>query len=294
MPMPIHEDLNQLLSGIEGHTGVLAYAIAPRSDGAEPVAIHADRSFTLASVVKLPLLIHLLRKLDRGEIDLGTRIELKDEERVAGSGLIQALDAGLRPTVHDLMRLMMIISDNMATDLLLALSSKEAVEADMHELGYRSFHMPHSIRQMLGSFLPGGEHMPYAEVIATFRQVDRPIPDDPDGNSAERGDRATPRDLAAMLVDLHGGKLAGPAATEVGMTILKACQTNSRIPYDLPKGTEVAHKTGTLNRRTNDVGIVFGPKGPYVVALMNHGELDERKASATLAKASRLIYDHFA
>lgn len=289
--MSIHQQLSTILSTISGDTGVYARSLDSRS-AAEAIEFHADRTFTLASVSKLPLLIHLLRKFDQGELQLDDRIELRANDRVAGGGLIQFLDSGLQPTVRDLMLLMIIISDNMATDLLLDLTSKQAVEADMHSLGYASFFMPHSIRQALGSFLPGGADTPYDEAVAEFRKVDREIPDDPDGNSAERGMRATPRDLARMLVDLHGGNLASPEATKLGMDILTACQTNSRIPALLPKGTQVAHKTGTLNRRTNDAGIVFAPNGPYVVVLLNHGELDESKASAALAEASLALYEH--
>lgn len=287
--MSINDELTTILAGIEGDTGIYARSLS----SSEEIQFQADRSFTLASVSKLPLLIHLLRKYDRNELALDQRIELRDADRVAGSGLIQLLDSGLQPTVRDLMLLMMIISDNMATDLLLGLTSKEAVEEDLQSLGYTSFFMPHSIRQMLGSFLPGGADTPYEEVVASFRVINRAIPEDPDGNSAERGVRATPRHLAQMLVDLHDGRLAGSEATQVGMDILKACQTNSRIPALLPKGTIVAHKTGTLNRRTNDVGIVFAPSGPFVVALLNHGELDESKASAALAQASLALYTHF-
>lgn len=288
--MTLQQRVEEVLTEIDGHTGVFAR----RLDGAgETLEIHADTSFTLASVVKLPLLIHLLRLRDRGRLSLDDRIELRDSDRVAGSGIIQFLDAGLKPTVRDLMRLMMMISDNQATDLLLALTSKQATQEDMHALGYTSFHMPHSIREMLSSFHELGPELDWAATRAVFKDPDHKPPADPDGNSAERGDRATPRDLCNLITDFAAGKLASEASTEVGIGILKDCQTNTRIPWDLPKGTAVAHKTGTLNRRTNDVGIVYAPAGAYAVALMNHGEEQERKASATLAKVSRVIYDHF-
>lgn len=291
--MPILEELKEILGTLDGHTGVYARPLDPDTGADAEIAIEADRSYTLASVVKLPLLIHLLRLVDQGRVGLDDRIELRESDRVVGSGIIQFLDAGLKPTVRDLMRLMMMISDNEATDLLLALTSKQAAQDDMHALGYTSFHMPHSIREMLASFHEKGLDLDWAGTRAAFMDPDYAPPADPEGNSAERGDRATPRDLCNLLADFAAGKLASEGSTEVGIGILKDCQTNSRIPWDLPKGTAVAHKTGTLNRRTNDVGIVYAPAGAYVIALMNHGEEDERKASATLAKASRAIFDHF-
>ncbi len=289
--MSLIDDLTELLATIEGHTGVYAR----RLDDPEPAAqLHADRSFTLASVVKLPMLIHLLGKVEAGDLDLSARIAQTEADRVPGSGLLQTFDPGLQPTLHDLLRLMMIISDNQATDAVLALSSKEAVEAEIQARGYASFFMPHSVREVVYSLTDLSLDAGYDEALAQFRSPDFAPPADPPGASAERGNRATPRDLAGMLTDLQAGRLLGPAMTATGMAILEACQTNSRIPYDLPPGTVVAHKTGTLGGRTNDAGIVFGPKGPYVVVLMNHGESDERKASRTLAAVSRRLYDHFA
>src|SRR5690554_534059 len=151
--MSIQEKLQGILGKLDGYTGVYARELS----GGEAIESHAERSYALASVVKLPLLVHLLRLVDQGKLSLDQRITLRESDRVAGSGVIQFLDPGLQPTVHDLMRLMMIVSDNEATDLLLALTTKSAVEQDMHALGYASFFMPHSIREMLASFLVGGE-----------------------------------------------------------------------------------------------------------------------------------------
>lgn len=281
--------LDEVLAQIEGVTGVYAASL----HGGPVLERHADRAFALASVSKLPLMIHLFRLADQERLDLSARHAVLESERVAGSGLLQYLDAGSNLTLTDLIRLMMMISDNMATDQLLSYTTKQAVEQDMHALGFTSVRMPHSIREMLGSYLPDGPDTPYHQVRAYFKNPNRVAPENAAGGDPQRGDAATPRDLARMLTALVNGELLSPASTDLAVQILKDCQTNSRIPARLPKGTEVGHKTGTLNKRTNDAGVVFAPAGAFSLVLMNHGEDDEAKASATLAEAALLIYERF-
>ena len=289
-PTPLPAALARVLAGAAGTTAVVAH----RLDGSGPrFEAHGDRPFALASVMKLPLLVHLLRRADAGTLDLDARHVLDDADRLAGSGVLHLLDAGLAPTVRDLLRLMMVVSDNQATDALLARITLDAVEREMHALGYPSVRLPHPVRAMLASLTTLGADAGYAAMRAAFRDPDRPTPADPEGASPERGDRATPGDLARLLVDLHAGRLLSPAATALACTILEDCQTNARIPADLPKGVRVGHKTGTLPGRTNDVGVVHAPSGPFVLVLMNEGETDERRASQVLARAARWAYDAF-
>lgn len=290
MTNPLPEPLQAILAEATGVTGVVAYPLDGRGARFEH---HADRPFALASVMKLPLLVHLLRRVDAGDLDLDDRAPLTDAERVAGSGVLHLLDAGLAPTVRDLMRLMMIVSDNMATDLLIARTDLAAVEADMAALGYGSVRLPHTIRRMLASFTTLGSDAAYADVRAQFRLPDRAMPADPEGSSTQRGDRASPRDMARLLADLHAGRLLAADTTALALEILEDCQTNSRIPADLPPGTRVAHKTGSLKERANDVGIVHAPRGPFVLVLMHEGEPDERRASQVLARAARWVHDAF-
>jgi beta-lactamase class A len=146
---------------------------------------------------------------------------------------------------------------------------------------------------MLSSLTTLAPDASYEALRAEFRDPARAVPPAPEGASPTAGDRATPADLARLLADLHAGALLGPPHTALALSILEDCQTNGRIPALLPLGTRVQHKTGTLRGRTNDVGIVHAPSGPFVLVLMNEGEDDERRASATFARAARWLFDHF-
>lgn len=283
------DNLQQILSEAEGVTGL--YARRLTDDHA--IAINADAPFALASVVKLPLLVHLLRKVDAGELDITTRVTLDAVDRVPGSGVLKDMRAGLTPTLYDLMLLMMIVSDNMATDKLFALTSPAAVEADMHALGYPSVHMPQTIKQMLYSMTTLPEDADYETIEALFAQPEREQPENPVGNSHEHGDRATPEDMARLLVDVYQGRLLQPDTRELALDILKKCRSDERIPAELPKGTKVAHKTGTLNGVTNDAGLVLLEENTYVVVLFQRGDGDKKRATRVLAAASACLYDHF-
>jgi len=287
-PHPLGLRVDATLRELPGRTGLVAW----RPDEPAPLlARHADEPFTLASVVKLPLMLTLLRLSARGALDLNERVSLRDADRVAGSGILHLLDAGASLSLRDLLRLTMVVSDNTATDLLFARVPPEEVERAMHGLGYSSLRVPHTITQMLRSCSGLSEDADYSAMRARFADAAAPRPDDPDGASPERGDRATPRDIARMLVDLQAGRALPEAQRSLALEILYDCQTNARIPAQLPEGVRVAHKTGTLRARTNDVGIVQTPSGPLVLCLFQEGERDESRASRTLASVARIIYD---
>lgn len=299
-PSPLGHRIDRALAPLPGVTGVVVWRIA---DAVPLVTRHAERPFALASVVKLPLLLEVLRRAATGALDLDERVPLDAAMRVPGSGVLHLLDPGLAPTLRDLLRLAMIVSDNMATDALFARVPPAEVERAMHALGYASLRVPHSITAMLRSCagLGGGDTVGagaasedpggYAAMRARFADPSGARPDDPDGASPERGDRATPLDMARMLLDLHRGRLLGEPWRALALTILTDCQTNARIPARLPEGTRVAHKTGTLRSRTNDAGIIETPAGPVVLALFQEGERDERVASAALAEVASVVYE---
>ena len=287
-PSGLAATVDRLLGGLPGTTGVVVWR---PGDAAPLLARHADRPFALASVVKLPLMLQVLRLAAAGAIDLAERVTLTDAERVPGSGVLHLLDPGLAPTVRDLLRLTMVVSDNAATDRLFARVPPAELERSMHALGYGSLRVPHTIMEMLRSCASAGAGSTYDEMRTSFRDPHRQRPADPDGASNERGDRASPHDVARMLVDLLEGRLLEGSWRDLALQILEDCQTNGRIPARLPEGTRVGHKTGTLHARTNDAGIVHTPSGPWVLVLFQEGERDERRASAALADVARAVYD---
>jgi beta-lactamase class A len=102
----------------------------------------------------------------------------------------------------------------------------------------------------------------------------------------------TPADMARWLRLAYEGELVDPGASAEMLDLLARQEINDRLPYLLPPGTRVAHKTGELPGLTHDVGIVYAPSGPFVLAVLTewHGG---HLPHAAIARLSRLVYDYF-
>ncbi len=103
------------------------------------VLIDADARYPMASVFKIPILVEALARVGEGRQALDTRVGLRAEDRVPPSGVLVTLEPGLRPTLKDLLMLMIVQSDNMATDAVLGLIDLESVERRMRALSLPRF-----------------------------------------------------------------------------------------------------------------------------------------------------------
>ncbi|HEY8861193.1 MAG TPA: serine hydrolase, partial [Candidatus Limnocylindria bacterium] len=258
------------------------------------IGYREDELFPTASVIKLPLLVTLYEDAIAGRIDLSERVTYRERTKVAGTGVLQYLDDGLDPTVRDLAVLMMSVSDNTATDLLFDRVGKSRIEATMDRLGLESIRAPFDIREMLMELVdmdhskPGG----YEELRRLLR-----LSAGSGGRSMvpEEADRATPADMCRLLELIESRAILDPESCTAIIELLKRIQSATRIPGLLPKGTVVAHKTGSYRRLRNDVGIVYAPNGPYAVALFAR-ELarDNIDDDGALARISLAVYEEFA
>ena len=286
----VASDIERIADATGGIVGVSATQLAT----GRHLGYREDQLFPTASVVKLPLIVTLYEDALAGRIDLSERVVYRDETKVAGSGVLQYLDDGLDPTLRDLAVLMMSVSDNTATDLLFDRVGKSRIEATMDRLGLASIRVPFDIREMLMELVdmdhskPGG----YDELRRLLR-----LSSGSGGRSMipEQADRTTPADMCRLLERLESRAILDDDSCTAIIELMKRIQSSTRIPGLLPKGTVVAHKTGSYRRLRNDVGIVYAPNGPYVVALFAR-ELarDNIEDDAALAKISLAIYEEFA
>jgi len=112
-------DLDATIKGIvEGGGGVYGIAAKDLSSGAT-YELRADEVFSTASVIKVLIMIELFRRVAEGSLNMDERLELVESERVGGAGLLWEFASGLQPTLHDLCVAMIVISDNMATNMLI-------------------------------------------------------------------------------------------------------------------------------------------------------------------------------
>ena len=278
-------------SAISRVNGVVGVAAKHLISGRE-VRHNANKLFFMASTLKVPLLVELYRQVDRGRIDPDKRIGLTDKQRVAGSGVLRHLASGLQPTIKDLATLMIIVSDNMATDILYEMVCRDDLNRTIQELGLTSTRIPMSTRELLFS-LTG---MDVDDSLRSYKDVSERLDkgqvlSDADALSEDQSDISTPDDMVRLFELIHHGDILSDSARDSVLDILKRQRLNTIIPYYLPTGVEVAHKTGGYKGVRCDVGIVFAPNGPYAVALMVKEITDPTDMDPRLARVSRAVCD---
>jgi len=206
-------------------------------DAAENVwASHrADERFATASVIKVPILVALAASVDAGEHRWDDIVPVNADDPAAGSGVIQYLSRR-EYTLHDVATLMIIVSDNRATNLVIDLLGLDRINDYCRQSGWPATTL--------------GRRMYDFEARARGRD-----------------NISTPRETADLLVRLLAGSLLSSAATEVALGILRAQQLHDKLPAWLPPDAAAAHKTGELPGVENDSGILFLPSGPVIAAV---------------------------
>jgi beta-lactamase class A len=234
--------------------GIVGLAIA--WNGNVACERNARHRFRAASTVKIPIMAELFRQIDDGTLRLDDRRQLRDEDRTPGSGVLQHLHTGVELMLDDLCTLMISISDNTATNVLLDLVGMERVRATMRSLGMRDSELG---RRMLGR-----------------------RPEEHEGENW-----ATPFDYATALAAIAGGTAATPASCERMLAMLERQDGSRRVTRHVPAGVRWGSKPGTLPGVTNDIGFVLSPHGSLVVSVFCEDLPSEEEAERAIAEIAR-------
>ena len=287
------QEIERIVAGIDGSIGAAAW---PVGQPERMVGVNTDELYPTASTFKIPILYSLYRMVDRGEIDLETRIEITPEHRVPGSGVLQHLKPGLQPTIYDLAMLMTIQSDNQATDILHETVGVERLHADLDELGLPRLRVPLDCRALLYSIVGMDERNPehtYELFIERARNKEYDYDgvgwQDTEGSGA---DLTSPRDMARLCELIEQGVGLSETARDGVIDTMKRQQLNQRIPAGLPEGIVVAHKTGSLRGVRNDAGIVYAAR-PYVIGIFSKNLSDEEAGVRAMVEISRAVWSVF-
>jgi beta-lactamase class A len=286
----LQDRIEAIATNVAGIVGVWAEDLG---SGAT-VSLHADTVFPLASVVKAPILVELYRQAEAGQIDLAARLPFEPRQLVPGSGILQDLDFGLTPTVKDLATLMITVSDNAATDMILGLIGLDRLNATVRDLGLGSTTVPMTIRELLYSTV-GLDAANPEHTYDLYQQRSREGMVDWTCRAYADTDNnlSTPRDLARLLAAIERRAILSAASCAAILDILKRQKYNTVIPLHIPDTTAIAHKTGSLRGVRNDAGIVYGPQGPYVIVVCSKRLADPVAGAAALAQISKAVYEVF-
>lgn len=270
----------------------------------ECIAFHGDEPFPTASAYKVYILAELFRKVYAGECSLTDRYPLPEEVKANGSGVLALMDAGLNLTLKDYATLMMILSDNTATDFLFQFLGRDNIKKNVIDaLGLEKTKCDWGCGKLIEIY-----YEMHGRTFAQLRADNGGI--NPSYHNSkwyqcitEENNQTTPLEAAKMLTLLYQGQWVCPEASAAMLDIMKECQTNSRIPLRLPPSVEVAHKTGTMDKLNVDIGIVYAPRGDYILCMFYNGNLASaedyaandrgRVGDAYLAELSGAIYQAY-
>lgn len=199
----------------------------------------ADERFESASVIKLPVFAAIERMAAAGEADLDERLICREADKLPSCGALRYFTGEPELDLRTLCRLMIALSDNSATNLLLRRFGLERLNREFAAMGLE--------RSRLERLL--------------F-----------DAESSARGleNRVTPREMGRLLEAIARRRFVSEAVSEEIESVLRCQQIKHKIPGYLPKTVAVAHKTGEDAGITNDVGLVFAPK-PFVLCFLANG-----------------------
>ncbi len=245
--------------------GVLGVAVLDLGNGKKFV-LRGDEVFPQASSIKTALLAELYRQAQAGKLKLTDLYTMQAADLVPDSSIMGGLTPGVtRITLRDLATMMIAVSDNSATNVLIERVGMENVNALMDSLG-----LVHTrLRRKMMDLKAAGEG---------------------------RENISTPAEMMILLEDLYRGKVLNKAMTDDFFTMLST-HKDGFLTRDLPEGLKVANKPGELEGVRNDSGVVFVQNRPYVICVMTtylRRERDGEEAIANISAAAYRMFDRVA
>jgi beta-lactamase class A len=267
----LERQIARLAHGGNGRIGVAAVDLAT---GAQ-VSILGDQRFPMASTSKIAIAATFMEGVEQGRWSLSSEFPLLVPVRSAKfSSRVAPVIRGAYMPASQLIELMITRSSNPATDALLAVvGGPKAVNDWTRRAGIREFQLDRDIATLVRD---DGEFDPAAHI--------------------DERDSASPQAMIDLLSGLYQGKFLTNSSRRVILGAMERCVTGKRrIPALLPSSAQVAHKTGSLNNTSSDIGIIQSPDGRAIaVAIYVTGQGSRGAREARIAEIARALYDGYA
>ena len=243
------EGLDALVQAKVSHFQGKVSLYAKNLQGGGTYSLRGSEPVRTASTIKLAILVECFFEAAEGKLKWDEPITLTKGEQVSGSGLLQDFTPGVQLPLRDVADLMIVVSDNTATNLILNRIGGDAVNARMEKLGLTQTRV---MRKILGD---GNK----AQASGVTLEGAKP-------ENARWGlGRSSPQEMVTILEKIYRGELVSQEACEQILEILKRQRDHSGIFRD-GKSIKVANKAGALDQLRSDVGIVYLPQGPIAMA----------------------------
>ena len=294
----ISQKIEKLSQGLAGRIGVAAQEIG----SGVSVTVNGDEAFVMASTYKVAIAVTLLDRVDKGELKLTDLIDVPLETMVVGPNPIATnfVHPGIKLSVANLIEPMITESDNTAADACLKLAGgPDVVTKMLRSIGITDQRLDRYCTEMGRDFygLPDKAYVSLAAAAfakdPTFeaRLSDRNLEYEKDPR-----DHSTPKAMLELLLAIDSGKVLSEKSREFLLGVMSRTRTGAgRLKGLLPKGTPVAHKTGTTGGVANEVGSITLPDGRrFAIAVFTKSSTtSEADRDRAIAEISRTIYDFY-
>jgi len=278
----LEQQLAALAAAHHGHVSVFAKQL----NTGRVVAIDAELPVQTASVIKLTILFEAMEQIRAGKAHWDEKITLAKGDGVSGSGVLAFFDAPMTLTLKDVLTMMVIMSDNTATNLAIDRIGLDAVNARIAWMGLKDTHL--------------------------YKKVGKPSSGPMPADQPKFGlGKTTAREMAIVMERIGLCRLGGPgeaqqagdgAICQVALTMLRNQFYRDTIPRYLEKldasetGSAIASKTGSLNAVRNDVAIVAGKTGPMLISIFTYENEDkswtpDNEGELTIGKMAKAVVD---
>lgn len=272
VPEALRVRLEALLAEAAARGGELALSLRHLERG-DRYDHAAAEPFAAASTIKVPILVALYDAAARGAVALDRRLRLRAEDQVTGSGVLQVCSPGLRLPLRDLAELMIVVSDNTATNMIVECLGIDAINACLERLGLRQTRLVRTLQ-----VIPAG---------------------------AVGVNTATAGEMADLLALIARGQAVSWDACRRMVATLKRQQQRDALPALLPEATaplaplgtlpawEFAHKTGAITGHRHDVGILYLPGQSIVLCVLTRDCGPGRRAGDLIARVGLAVWETY-
>jgi beta-lactamase class A len=277
-----------------GATGWL-HAVAVDGTSVDEVNVDGDRPVAIASVYKVPLLVAMMRIVDRGDLDPTERVTLTPRERTVGPTGISTLMDDVTMSWRDLAAMMMSVSDNAAADAILQRVGIDEVGESLRQLGLTRSRIFGGTADAYDLLHIDTGTTDLAAAMSALEDTDKPI--DPRAYDPVHASSATAREMTTLLSAVWTDR----ATSAAGCALIRKLMSSQVRPNRLASGfafpgVTVAGKTGTLGALRHEIGVVqYEGEKPYAVAVFTQSARAaaiQPRIDAAIGLAARLAVDH--
>lgn len=264
----------RILPLVKAHHGKVAVAIK-HLDSGETFFEAADEEMPTASLIKFMIMLEVYLQAAEGKVKLTDMVTLHEKDKVPGSGILTYhFSEGASFSLRDATRLMIVFSDNTATNLVLDKIGLPATNKRMQDWGFKGTRLNAKV------FLGDKTSL------------------DPERTKKFGLGSTTARETVLLLEKVHQGKVVSPEVCKEMLGHMKKCEDKLKLKRFLPADLEVAHKSGTVADARTDAGVLYLPAGPVAVCVLtaqnqDKAWKDDNEANVTIGRIAQQVVEHY-